>query len=178
MRYAYADPPYLGCCARYGHDHRGIPDRSTATRRPVCWDDVSAHRDLIRQLSIDYPDGWALSASSPSLWDLLPLCPRETRIAPWWKPFAIFKPNVNPGYCWEPVLFYGGRKHRARSEATVRDFLSANITLKKGLTGVKPPQFNQWILDLLGYQQGDELVDLFPGKGGMDQLLAQGRLAV
>lgn len=168
-RYAYADPPYLGCCGLYGHDHQ----------EPYgCWDQLEAHQLLIDSLVADFPDGWALSASTPSLWDLMPLCPRGARLGGWFKPFAIFKPNVNPGYCWEAVIFYGGRKKRDRSEPTVRDFVSANITLKKGLTGVKPPDFNQWILGLLGYQEGDQLVDLFPGKGGMGQLLAQTRMAV
>jgi hypothetical protein len=183
MRLAYADPPYLGCCGLYGHRHDLGPwvTRKGDDYTPEysgCWDDLETHRLLIDHLHYEFPDGWAFSASTPSLWDLMPFCPRGARLAPWNKPFAIFKPNVNPGYCWEAVIFYGGRKKRDRSEATVRDFLIANITLKKGLTGVKPPEFNQWILDLLGYREGDELVDLFPGKGGMDQLLAQGRLAV
>jgi len=32
------------------------------------------------------------------------------------------------------------------------------------------------VLDLLGYQDGDELVDLFPGTGGMEATTAQGVL--
>lgn len=176
MRYAYADPPYLGCCGLYGHRHEGGP---WATVQPAlcCWDDLVNHRDLIAFLHSEF-DGWALSASAPSLKQLLPLCPDDVRVSAWVKPFAIFKPNVNPGYCWEPVIFRGSRKKRDRSEPTVRDFLSANITLKKGLTGVKPPEFNQWVLDLLGYRDEDQMFDIFPGKGGMADALAQGRLAV
>lgn len=78
------------------------------------------------------------------------------------KPFAIFKPNVNPGYTWEPVIFRGGRKYQ-RFDKTVRDFLSANITLKKGLPGAKPPEFANWIFEILNIQPGDEFADLFPG---------------
>ncbi len=176
MKYAYADPPYLGCCRLYGHDHRGIPNPVQAVFEPVCWDELGAYRDLIHGLSEWYPDGWALSCSTTSLKQLLPLCPDDVRIGAWVKPFAIFKPNVNPGYCWEPVIFRGGRRHRDRSEPTIRDYVTANITLEKGLTGVKPDQFNQWVIDMLGYVEGDELVDLFPGKSGMARVLAQGRL--
>jgi hypothetical protein len=92
------------------------------------------------------------------------MCPDDARVAAWVKPFAIFKPNVNPAYAWEPVIFRGGRRGD-RSRATVRDWVSANITLKKGLTGAKPEAFSLWVLDLLGWENGDEMHDLFPGTG-------------
>jgi hypothetical protein len=155
MRFAYADPPYLGCGHLYADHHEHAGD---------C-DDPEWHRDLIDRLVRDFPDGWALSASSPSLATLLPMCPEETRLAAWVKPFASFKPGVNPAYAWEPVLFRGGRK-RGRSEPTVRDFHSAPITLRKGLPGAKPHTFNRWIIDLMGALPSDEFVDLFPGTDG------------
>ena len=43
--------------------------------------------------------------------------------------------------------------------------MSCNITLKKGLVGVKPVDFCAWLFDVLGAQVGDELIDLFPGSG-------------
>ena len=55
----------------------------------------------------------------------------------------------------------------------VRDWLSCRIAMKKGLTGAKPLEFNLWILDLLNYQEGDQLDDLFPGSNGMADALAQ-----
>jgi hypothetical protein len=87
-------------------------------------------------------------------------------LSPWVKPFHIFKPNVNPSYGWEGVLWKSTRK-RSRQEPTVKDFCSANITLKKGLTGAKPPAFNAWILDLLAVQGSDTVDDLFPGTASM-----------
>jgi len=45
--------------------------------------------------------------------------------------------------------------------------------MKKGLIGAKPDKFNDWILQLLGFQRGDELVDLFPGTGGMSEAVAR-----
>lgn len=171
MKFVYADPPYLGCCGRYGHFH---PDGR-------CWDDVATHKGLLEHLMSGEFEGWALSASSPSLPAMLTLCPPDVRVAAWVKPFASFKPNVNPAYAWEPVMWWGGRSaadRGGREVATVRDWVSAPITLRKGLTGAKPPKFCRWILALLGYQEGDEVVDMFPGTGVMDRVLAQGHLAV
>ena len=148
MKFAYADPPYPGNAHRY-------PEKREVD-----------HAELIAQIVANYPDGWALSTSSPALRDVIALCPSDCRIAAWVKPFAVFKPNVNPAYAWEPVIFRGGRRGD-RTRATVRDWHSENITLKKGLVGAKPPGFNRWILDLLGYVDGDTMDDLFPGTGGM-----------
>lgn len=142
MVFAYADPPYVG----------------QAKKLYQC-DEVD-HVALIARLNTY--DGWALSASSPTLRYLLPLCPEDVRVAAWVKPFCIFKPNVNPAYAWEPVLFRGARK-RPRTEPTVRDWVSANITLKKGLCGAKPKDFCLWLFQLLGLQKDDTLDDLFPG---------------
>jgi hypothetical protein len=44
--------------------------------------------------------------------------------------------------------------------------------MRKGLVGAKPLAFNLWILDLLNYQPGDELHDLFPGTNGMAEAMA------
>lgn len=165
MRLAYADPPYLGMGAKlYGKFH---PDAAK-------WDGIDAHRELIDFLVNGYPDGWAMSLSSPTLRQILPLCPPTVRVAAWVKPFASFKPNVNPAYAWEPVIFHRTRQ-ADRTEDTIRDYLAEPITLKKGLPGAKPMRFNQWVLDLLGYQPGDTVDDIFPGTNGMSLALAQTR---
>lgn len=155
MNFAYADPPYLGCCDRYDHFHGD---------NGQCWDEPRTHQYLIGDLSVRFPDGWALSASSTSLRTLLPLCPEDVRVAAWAKPFAVFKPNVNPAYTWEAVIFRGGRRGD-RSRPTVKDHLIESITLQKGLTGAKPRAFAFWMFDLLGAEPTDKLVDLFIGTG-------------
>lgn len=162
MKFAYADPPYLNCGKLYAAHH---PDALDAN-------DPEWHRALIDRLFDEYPDGWALSCSSPSLEVLLPMVAgRGCRVGSWYKPFAIFKPNVNPAYAWEPVIFRGGRKGD-RDRATVRDWVSCNILVRKGLTGAKPEDFCHWILDLLGYERGDDLDDLFPGTNAMARAVA------
>lgn len=156
MRFAYADPPYLG----QGAKHYGAHPEADA------WDTPDAHRRLVEQLVDEFPDGWALSLSTPSLGWYLGWCPDDVRVGAWVKPFAIYKPGVNPAYAWEPVIFRGGRR-RARSSPTVRDWCAVNVTLQKGLSGAKPPAFCRWVLELLGVEPGDELTDLFPGTGVM-----------
>lgn len=146
MRFAYADPPYVGQSKKlYGG-------------REV------NHRLLIAHLCDDFPDGWALSCSTPSLRELLPLCPDDVRIGAWVKPFAVFKPNVNPAYAWEPVIFHRGRK-RVRTQITARDWVSTSVRLDHGLIGAKPYPFAWWVFDFLNLRAGDDLIDIFPGSG-------------
>lgn len=154
MKFAYADPPYLGCGAMYAKHH---PEA-------LVWDDPETHRKLIERLCDEYPDGWALSCHTPSLRVLLPMTPTDTRIGSWQKSFAAFKPNVNPAYAWEPVLFRGGRKY-TRDDNTVRDWIVEPITMRRGLPGAKPTMFCRWVIQLLNAQKGDEFHDLFPGTG-------------
>lgn len=166
MRFAYADPPYLGVAKKlYGHLH---PDASD-------YDTLEAHADLLGQLAEGF-DGWAYSLSTPSLRAILPLAPEGVRVAAWVKPFASFKKGVNPAYCWEPVIFVSARSASERTlpekgcgRSTTRDYLAESITLKRGLTGAKPDAFCRWMFDLIGAQPGDEFVDMFPGSGAVGQ---------
>ena len=49
----------------------------------------------------------------------------------------------------------------------VRDFVSANITLKKGTHGAKPEGFSFWIFNFLGMEPADDFHDLFVGSGAV-----------
>lgn len=161
MRFCYADPPYLGQGGRYDH-----PESSR-------WNDPKAHTMLIDHLQTEYPDGWAISLSVPSLALYINAAP-TARVCSWVKPFAVFRPNVTLAYTWEPVLLFGGRR-RERFDPTCRDHLSENITLKKGVVGAKPLRFNQWILGLLNWRREDDLIDMFPGTNGMAEALRIGQ---
>ncbi len=152
MRFCYADPPYIGQAEKhYSAD-------------PNCAE--VDHAGLVQQLVDEFPDGWALSLSSPSLKQVLAYCPDDVRVMAWVKPFCAFKANVNPAYAWEPVIVRGGRK-RTREQPTVRDWLAESITLRRGLSGVKPHAFSFWIFDVLNMQPGDTLIDLYPGSGAV-----------
>jgi hypothetical protein len=160
VRVAYADPPYIGQAARHyagQSDYAGEVD----------------HEALIQRLVADFPEGWALSCTSNSLRFLLPLCPSDVRVGAWVKPFHAYKRNIRPAYAWEPVIYLGGRNRnhppppKGGKAITPKDFVSANITLQRGLVGAKPDKFCFWLFDLLGLLPGDEFVDLFPGTGGV-----------
>src|SRR3990167_9315735 len=145
MKIVFADPPYIGQANRY-------PEKQEVD-----------HQKLI--LELEGYDGWALSCSSPSLKIILPMCPDDVRIGAFVKPFCSFKPNVNPAYAWEPVLFKPARDKHGKNVETVRDWISANIEIRKGLVGAKPIAFCHWMFRILGAEPQDEFVDLFPGTG-------------
>lgn len=145
MRFAYADPPYIGQAKK----HYG--------REEVC------HKTLIEKLQ-DEHDAWALSCSSPSLQQILPMIPPKHRIGAWIKPFCAYKKNVNPAYAWEPVIFVNTRK-RTKEQETERDWIAESITLRKGLSGAKPLPFCFWLFEFANLTAADDFVDVFPGTG-------------
>lgn len=153
-RVAYADPPYPGQAAKhYSHD-------------PRCAE--VDHRLLIEHL--ETYDRWALSTSSVALRDVLPLCPPDVRVCSWVKPFCSYKPNVGVAYAWEPVIVKNPRK-RSRKEPTIRDFVIANITLRRGLSGAKPEQFCFWLFEILGVNETTQFFDLYPGTNAVTESL-------
>jgi hypothetical protein len=145
MRFAYADPPYIG----------------QAKRLYNC--DEIDHSELLNKLQTY--DGWALSMSATmiSLKQIIGLAPDDARLAAWVKPWCSFK-TLDPAYTWEPILYKTQRKH-SKEQDTIKDHLICNITLRKGLCGAKPQEFCFWLFELLGMKADDELDDLFPGTG-------------
>lgn len=155
MRFAYADPPYLGLAAKlYREQHPAASD----------YDQIDTHIRLIHQLATEF-DGFALSLHVPSLRAILPHVPLDVRICAWVKPFASYKKNVWQAYAWEPVLVRPARK--LTGPLTVPDFVVANIALRRGLPGAKPEGFAWWLFAFAGLERDDEFVDLYPGTGGI-----------
>ena len=151
-RLAYADPPYPGQAARYAAG-------AAEVNLPL----LVAHLRTF--------DGWALSTSASALlavWNLAP----EARCAAWCKPFAV-NGWSRVRWSWEPVLFVTDRRGIAPGErSTVRDALiaSPNLAWKERAGsggGAKPEAFVRWLLELLDWQPGDVLADLFPGSGAV-----------
>lgn len=132
---------------------------------------------LIGHLKDDF-DGWALSTSASALRDVWNLCP-EARCAAWLKTWAA-NGWSRVRWSWEPVLFVTDRRGIKPGEAsTVWDGLVAapacdgkfkEVAGKGG--GAKPYPFVRWVLELLDYQAGDRLVDLFPGSGNVSRFAA------
>ena len=158
MKFAYADPPYLGLAAAF---YSGMHSEAAEYDKP------ETHQKLIDRLSDDY-DGWAMSLHTPALKTILPMCPDDCRVMAWVKPFASFKPGVTVAYAWEPVIVRGGRK-RPRTMGTVRDWVAANITLRRGFQGAKPEAFCFWLFEVLNIEPSDDFDDLFPGSGAVSR---------
>lgn len=156
MRVAYADPPYIGQAKRhYTNDPSGVDAEEVD------------HAALIAQLERDY-DGYALSLSAASLSDVMamyaPFWDRKRhRILAWVKPFAAWK-SVNPAYCWEPIII---KQPRGANYPRVRDYVVANMTTQRGTHGAKPSDFCYWLFCALNLTADDDLVDIFPGSGGV-----------
>jgi len=87
----------------------------------------------------------------------------------WVKPFAAFKRNVSVAYAWEPVIVKACRKPIVTQREVMRDWIAEGITLKRGLTGVKPERVCRWAFEMLGMEPTDELIDLFPGTGAVSR---------
>ena len=78
MKFAYADPPYIGQSKRHYKDHEDYAGEVN-------------HKELINRLVKEYPDGWALSLSAPTLKQILNMCPDDVRVMVWVKPFHAWK---------------------------------------------------------------------------------------
>ena len=152
LRFGYADPPYPGLAARY----YGTPEVD--------------HEQLIGRLVAEFPAGWALSTSAAALPSLLTSCPTGVRVGAWFRgerPTASYSPLT----AWEPVIYFGGRRYLSLVDARRVDALvhvaRARLTDPARLVGAKPAAFCAWLFQLLGMMPGDDLVDLFPGSGGI-----------
>jgi hypothetical protein len=150
LRFLYLDPPYPNLARRY------------YKRERLCAE--VDHSKLIR-LAAGF-DGWALSTSEAALRSVLELCPPGVHVGPWVKPIGVPPATFGRHTAWEPVIFFGGRAARPG----VRDWLSAQPARMWGkLPGRKPLAFAAWVFDMLGMIPGDELLDAFPGTGGISR---------
>jgi len=157
--FAYADPPYINQVQAHYSDDPNAPDGGAK--------EVN-HRLLIGTMERQY-DAWALSMSATmhSLKQIIPILPEDCRMGAWVKPFASFKPNVDPAYTWEPVAFKSPRK--SRGEDTSRDYVRENITMNRGTHGAKPQKFCFCLFDLVGLTEEDTFVDMFPGSDAVGE---------
>lgn len=90
MRFAYADPPYIGQAKRHYGKH---PDYAGEVD----------HAKLIESLCSDF-DGWALSLSMKSLVTVMPMCPN----------YVIFTAFGISTFVWGYLM---GRRHEARAQS-------------------------------------------------------------
>jgi hypothetical protein len=177
MKIGYFDPPFPGQAKRhYSHDPSGIEAQEVN------------HYELLKDLRDNF-DGWALSTSVPAAINIVnPIInelfpPFVVREGAWVKPFASWKPTHRVQYTWEPVFFIPSRSKGSKLVPSIRDFIitepeeiedvvKANITMRTGTHGKKPDKFNDWILNILGYNPNeDTFEDRYPGSGGMAEAI-------
>lgn len=160
MKFAFADPPYVGQAKRHYGTH---PDYAGEVD----------HAELISRL-VTY-GGWALSLSVKSLPVILPMCPDGVITGAWFKPIA---PPLGDHrrYNWEPVIVSPVRRYEpgyaplACIESppmfTFRDKPASHVI------GEKPEAFCHWVFALAGLTGDDEIDDLFPGSGAVTRAWA------
>lgn len=160
LRIAYADPPYPGKAGIY----REHPD----------FDGEVDHAELVARLEADYPDGFALSTSARALPDVLRLFSIEVRIAAWVRGERPTRAH-GPLNAWEPVIYRPARSTLEASPGSARrlDALvhhaRPRMTDPGRVVGAKPAAFIWWLFTLLGLDPIDELIDLYPGSGGVSR---------
>jgi hypothetical protein len=168
VRFAYADPPYVGQARKHygGHpDYAGEVD----------------HAALVDRLVAEYRDGWALSLSNQSLQQILTLCPPGVRVLAWAKSMVPMLPGIRLQYGWEPVILCGGRQgNHQTGDPLLTDYLVCHPqehqyrAAEEGhVIGRKPRAFCEWLFRCLGAEPGDELDDLFPGTGHVAECWAR-----
>ena len=178
MKLAIADPPYLGRAALWyggkGRSKQGTAGRAAgrgdlaAEYHPDAheWDDPVKHIALMVTMDDEY-DGWAMAASGKTLAPLLGFADKlGARLAIWHVTNAI--PDGNRvSTRWEAVILRQPDARRAYGTGhAIGDVLSAPHPMS-GFVGAKPAVWTRWVLDMLGYQPGDEVDDLFPGSGAV-----------
>jgi len=179
MKLCIADPPYLGRAVRW-YGAGGCGDgygKGQADNHPNAakWDNPQAHIELVNDLQTNY-DGWAVALSVHSLSTYLSVIDTNSRngirVCVWYKPSAS-PSGSRVGNHWEPVIIKVplDRKGRTPELADTRDVLIANPN-RKGFIGSKPIEWTHWVLDLMGFQLGDEVTDLFSGSGSVGQAIA------
>jgi len=178
-----ADPPYLGRAVRYyGEGGCGVGHgNGQADNHPEAylWDLPETHIQLVKELDQKY-DGWAIAMTVHSLSTYLQEVVTDSRngirVCVWHKPSSVTSGNRITNH-WEPVLIKVPHNRKGWSSGGERmsDVLTANPA-KNNFMGSKPLAWTHWVLDLLGYTEGDEVVDLFHGSGAVHRALQVQRL--
>lgn len=169
-RLVIADPPYLGRATRWygqqGRGHGGGRGRADQHPHAHAWDDQAAHLALVEWLE-EHADGWAIAATPSSLPVYLQAAPADVRVAVWVRGNAV-PSGSRVRSVWEAVLVkIPGTRAGHGSGPRSEDVLTRGIGAG-GFAGRKPVAWTHWILDMLGYTPGvDVVLDLFHGTGAV-----------
>jgi hypothetical protein len=178
MKFAIADPPYLGRSVRYyGAGGRGGKNKKQADNHPEAhiWDYAETHKQLAQQLLKEY-DGFSIAMSVHSLSTYLEVLETESengiRVGVWHRPNAVPSGSRITNN-WEPVVFKIPTSRKGRfTAAHTSDVLTCNVK-HNGFTGSKPKDWVHWVIQVMGVAEGDTVDDLFHGSGAVAQALAE-----
>jgi hypothetical protein len=182
-RLCIADPPYLGRAVRwYGQGGCGNGrGEGQADNHPEAhiWDNPETHRQLVRTLNNEF-DGWAIALSVHSLSTYLEVIETDSRngirVCVWHKPSAVTSGSRITNH-WEPVIIKVPTDRKGWSSGLPR--ISDVVSIpppRSNFVGAKPLEWTHWVLDLLGYTDDDEVVDMFNGSGAVKAALQTQRL--
>jgi len=177
MKLCIADPPYLGRAVRWygaggcGNGYGG----GQADNHPDAhlWDMPETHINLVKELQDNY-DGWAIAMTVHSLSTYMQAVETNSRngirVMSWVKPSAVPSGNRIQNI-WEPLLVQvpASRKNY-KSGKSMQDVLKAG-PLRRNFVGAKPEAWTHWVLDAMGYQDGDEVTDMFGGSGAVNHAI-------
>jgi hypothetical protein len=178
MKFAIADPPYLGRAKRwYGKTGLGVGyGIGKADQHPEAeiWDLAETHENLVKHLDANY-DGFAIALTHHSLNVYLKHLAIGTaslyRVMAWIKPVSA--PSANRiRSAWEPVIIKTPEKRKGYTTkyARISDYLIQSPP-KNGFKGEKPEQWTYWVLNAMGYDLDDEIDDLFLGSGAVTKAI-------
>ena len=178
MKFIIADPPYLGRAVRYygqggcGYGY-GIGQADNHPQAHI-WDNPETHKKLAQDLLDNY-DGFAIALTVHSLSTYLEVIKTDSRnnirIMSWIKPSAV--PSGNRiSTSWEPVIIKMAKGRKNHNEGVrMKDYLIANPP-RQNFMGSKPQEWTNWVLDAMGFRDGDEVTDMFEGSGAVTKAIA------
>ena len=171
MKFAIADPPYLGSAHRwYGVNGRakgrGL-GRADEHPEAYLWDQEEKHIELAKKLLNEF-DGFAIALTSHSLSTYLSII--QTGRTNGIKVMSWIKPASLPGgnritQSWEPVIVKVPKERKGRGTGKQMNDYLIKPSPRNKFAGSKPIEWTHWVLDAMGVRFDDEIVDLFNGSG-------------
>jgi hypothetical protein len=180
-RLAIADPPYLGTADLFygdqgvGYD-KGLKTTSNTNPNAHLWDNPETHLELLDYLKDNFDSyAIALNTHSVGLYSKRIKFGSQNgfRLCSWIRPnSAPTGSRIRPS--WEPVIVYNAKDRRSYRSglARTKDYLIANPPRNKFI-GTKPFEWTEWVTELLGYEEGDTISDLFVGSGAVTSALIE-----
>lgn len=179
MKFAIADPPYLGSAYRwYGLNGRAKGHglgRADQHPEAELWDKPEKHIELANKLLNEF-DGFAIALTSHSLSTYLSVIKTERengiRVMSWIKP-ASLPSGSRITQSYEPVIVKIPKDRKGRNSGKQMVDYLIKAAPRKGFAGSKPKEWTIWVMQAMGVRQEDEVIDLFNGSGAVAKAIEE-----